>query len=114
MRKNNVSTIIVLIVFFFVAMRFFWLLPIVSIILFVTVFRLVRSIRNQKQKEDDARREAEPEYQETYSQETVDTIITCDYCGSKVDTSKYSTCNHCGGPYWDDAEWEDIRNRKVG
>ena len=114
MRRNSLTTLIILIVFIPVAVRFFWLLPIIAIILFVSVFRFVRSIMNQDRKGEDAGRKAEPDYTETHYQKTEDDIITCDYCGSRFDTSKHATCPHCGGPYWDDAEWKDIRNRKVG
>lgn len=114
MRKNSLTTFIILIIFVLVAARFFWLFPIAAIILFVSVFRFVRNIRNQERKDENAGQKAEPGYTETHHWQTKDTIITCDYCGSKVDTSKHATCPHCGGPYWDDAEWKNIRNRKNG
>ncbi len=28
-----------------------------------------------------------------------DPVITCDYCGCKVDTREYKVCPHCGGAY---------------
>ena len=31
--------------------------------------------------------------------EYVDSEITCDFCGCKIDTRKYKVCPHCGGPY---------------
>ena len=34
-----------------------------------------------------------------------DPEISCDYCGSKIDTSKYKVCPHCGAPYDNDEEW---------
>ncbi len=40
-------------------------------------------------------------------------IITCDYCGCRVDTSKYNTCPHCGGPYWDNEQWKEVWRRKM-
>ena len=114
MKKNSLTTLIILIIFVPVAVRFFWILPIVAIFLFISVFRLVRSILNQNQKDEDAGQKKEQEYTETRYHKTESTIITCDYCGSKVDTSKYAVCNHCGGPYWNDEEWKNIRNGKVG
>ena len=41
-----------------------------------------------------------------------DPIISCDYCGSKVDTSKFKTCPHCGGAYDQDVEWLNRFNVK--
>lgn len=34
-----------------------------------------------------------------------DPVITCDYCGCKVDTREYKVCPHCGGAYNLDSEW---------
>lgn len=42
-----------------------------------------------------------------------DTIITCDYCGSQIDTSQHTTCPHCGGPYWDNVQWKEIWKKKM-
>lgn len=41
-------------------------------------------------------------------------LIEPAYIETKVDTGKHAVCDHCGGPYWDDEEWKNIRNRKVG
>ncbi|MBQ9031610.1 MAG: hypothetical protein IJ106_09200 [Parasporobacterium sp.] len=38
-------------------------------------------------------------------------FITCEYCGSLIDTSKHSVCDHCGGSYWDNEEWKNLRNK---
>jgi ribosomal protein L37E len=122
MKKNSLTTLIILIIFVLVALRFFWFLPAVAIFLFISVFRLVRNILNQNQnqnqdqdqKEEDAGQTVDAEAEPSQHREKADTIITCDYCGSKVDTSKYAVCNHCGGPYGDDDEWKKTRNRKVG
>jgi len=32
-------------------------------------------------------------------------ILTCDYCGSSIDTGKYSRCPNCGASYELDEEW---------
>ncbi len=32
-------------------------------------------------------------------------MITCDYCGARIDTSKDRTCPSCGGEYSHDKEW---------
>lgn len=34
-----------------------------------------------------------------------DPVITCDYCGAKIDTRKHKVCPQCGGPYDKDEEW---------
>lgn len=34
-----------------------------------------------------------------------DPVITCDYCGTKIDTSIHATCPNCGGTYEKDEEW---------
>ncbi len=36
----------------------------------------------------------------------MDPVITCDYCGYKIDTRKDSTCPNCGGAYDNDPEWK--------
>ncbi|MCR4999014.1 MAG: zinc ribbon domain-containing protein [Lachnospiraceae bacterium] len=35
----------------------------------------------------------------------VDPEITCDYCGSKINTQKYKVCPNCGAAYDKDKEW---------
>ena len=42
------------------------------------------------------------------------TVITCEYCGSRVDTSIHNTCPHCGGPYYDNEQWKEIWKRTMG
>lgn len=42
----------------------------------------------------------------------INTIITCEYCGSKVDTERHAVCNHCGGAYWDNEEWKNIQRKR--
>ena len=97
--------------------------PIATIIFVILIISLVRNRRKEEQERmkehGEARRE---EYRTEQTQSTADThrervtsIITCDYCGSLVDTDKYSCCNHCGGPFYDDEEWKKIReSRKYG
>lgn len=34
-----------------------------------------------------------------------DPVITCDFCGAKIDTSKEKVCPNCGAPYGKDSEW---------
>ncbi len=42
-----------------------------------------------------------------------DPEITCDYCGGKIDTSKFSICPQCGAPYDKDVEWTSRHDNKV-
>ena len=104
--------LIVLLTVLPVIVRYVFYIPFAPIILIVVVVSMVRSLRKHNQKaeaENNEHRTEEPKYSGDIRSEN--TIITCDYCGSKVDTSKHAVCNHCGGPYWDDEEW---KNRKVG
>lgn len=32
-------------------------------------------------------------------------VITCEYCGSQIDTSREKVCSHCGAPYDVSADW---------
>ncbi len=34
-----------------------------------------------------------------------DPVISCDYCGSKIDTNVHTECPKCGAPYNKDKEW---------
>lgn len=38
-----------------------------------------------------------------------DRIITCDFCGSAIDTTKDEVCPNCGGAYSKDSEWIALR-----
>ena len=36
-----------------------------------------------------------------------DAVISCDYCGAKIDTNLLKKCPQCGALYDDDREWKD-------
>ncbi len=44
-------------------------------------------------------------YKRTKKKEYKPPVITCDYCGSKVDTAIYDRCPNCGATYDLDSEW---------
>ena len=35
----------------------------------------------------------------------IDPVISCDYCGCKIDTRKHKVCPHCGAAFDKDEEW---------
>ena len=87
-----------------------------------------RRQREAQAREEEARRQQEArkeqerrnQYQEfwsntkDYQESRMNSLITCEYCGSRIDTDKYACCNHCGGPYWDNKEWKKIQNYRKG
>lgn len=95
-------------------------MPIIFLIIFF--MNVARKIRAEKEdREEFSRRRNETagnasDAEERTTQESsyVGTIITCDYCGSRVDTEKHTCCDHCGGPYGDDEEWKEIQRRRRG
>ncbi len=125
MRINRGHIFVVMVILILVAasvLRFFTAAPVG--IIAIVVFVIVRKMR--KKMEEEARRQQEESrtedtYQETWKAEDAyrqnetdkkDSIITCEYCGSKVDTEKHAVCPHCGGPYWDNEEWKEIRRKR--
>lgn len=111
-------------------LRFFTAAPvgIIAIVVFVIVRRMRRKMEEEARRDQEESR-TEDTYQETYErsyQETwkaedayrqngtgkKDSIIICEYCGSKVDTQEHAVCPHCGGPYWDNKEWTEIRRNR--
>ena len=116
MRRFNPVKFIIILIAILVAVRFIRYIPFAPIILIVLVVSMARSQRKQNQKTDEehwTKEQERTEQEHTRKEHADSSIITCDYCGSKVDTSKHAVCNHCGGPYWDDEEWKHIRNRKA-
>ncbi|MBQ9030545.1 MAG: hypothetical protein IJ106_03715 [Parasporobacterium sp.] len=107
MRRFNPVKFIIVLIAILVTIRFVRYIPFAPIILMVFVISMARHQRKQNQRADEEFRTKEKDCTEENRSEN--TIITCDYCGSKVDTSKHSTCDHCGGPYWDDEEWKNMR-----
>ena len=94
--------------------------PIATIIFVILIVSLVRNKRKEEQERTEEHREARSEEDRTEQAqrtqaphyERVSSIITCDYCGSLVDTDKYTCCSHCGGPFYDDIEWKKIRESR--
>lgn len=43
-----------------------------------------------------------------------DPVISCDYCGGKIDTNKFKACPQCGAPYDNDEEWKSRHNVVTG
>jgi len=132
-RINRGHIFVVMVILILVAafvLRFFTAAPVG--IIAIVVFVIVRKMR--KKMEEEARRQQEESrtddaYQETYENsyqeawkaedayrrnetDKKDSIITCEYCGSKVDTEKHAVCPHCGGPYGDNEEWKEIRRKR--
>ena len=112
MRRFNPVEFIIVLIAILVTIRVIRYIPFAPIILIVIVVSMARNQRKHNQEADEKNKEqrkAEPKF--SYDTRSKNTTITCDYCGSKVDTSKHAVCDHCGGPYWDDEEW---KNKKVG
>ncbi len=61
-------------------------------------FRVKADAFSKKEVQDAAKAQAQ-------KMRIIDPEINCDYCGCKVDTSKYKVCPHCGAPYDKDPEW---------
>ena len=129
MRKNTGCISIIFIILLLAGVRWirFYALPIIVVFIIVAVVNGIKKNDNRKAEE---KKESEKnwntgytrtqeqnrktEYKGNDSTGTIrGTIITCDYCGSGFDTSKHGTCPHCGGPYWDDEEWKEIRRRNM-
>ena len=111
MRKFSPVKFIVVLIAILFTIRIVRYIPIAPVILVIIVASMARNQRKRYEKAAEEHREEEKDYTEKHDSNS--TIITCDYCGSKVDTSKHAVCDHCGGPYWDDDEWKTIRNRRM-
>ena len=87
---------------------------VLPVIIFI-IFLMARFIRKNlgKNSRNDKESSTQTKESDTYGTHNTGTTITCDYCGSRIDTSKHAVCDHCGGPYFDDEEWKNIRDRKV-
>lgn len=94
-------------------------IPVIFVIIFiVNVLRRIQAqnkAREGSSGQDETAGNACGEEEKTGQESSyVGTIITCDYCGSRVDTAKHTVCDHCGGPYGDDEEWKEIQRRRRG
>ena len=85
-------------------------LPVIIFIIVLMARFIRKSMENNSRDGNDS--SAQTKESNTYGTHYTGTTITCDYCGSKVDTSMHAVCDHCGGPYFDDEEWIHNHNRK--
>ncbi len=74
---------------------------IIVISLFIEIFRFYRVKANVFSK-DEVKQAAREQVRKIRIK---DPEISCEYCGCKVDTSKYKVCPQCGAPYDKDPEW---------
>ena len=131
MKKNNSGCIIWILIILAIAgvawVRY--LLPLVAVFIIIAVINGVKNKKTNSSQGDERERRnkstTQTENRTSKAQGKTDgeepgqsktsrsgkkkqegtTIITCDYCGCRVDTSQYNTCPHCGGPYWDNEQW---------
>ena len=79
---------------------------ILIIFLFVEIFRYIKVKANAFSRTE-VKRAAQEQVQKIRYK---DPVISCDYCGGKVDTTKFRACPQCGAPYDNDEEWKDRHN----
>ena len=73
-------------------------LVVAIVVLAIKYFMAYAKLTSQKSFRTEARRRGqELKYENP--------MITCDYCGARIDTSKDRTCPSCGGEYSHDKEW---------
>ncbi|MCR4834118.1 MAG: zinc ribbon domain-containing protein [Butyrivibrio sp.] len=82
-------------------MILFIALVVLIIGLFAEIFRYNKVKANAFSKEEVKKAAAEQVQKIRYK----DPVISCDYCGAKVDTSAQKVCPQCGAPYDKDDEW---------
>ncbi len=75
------------------------LLLISTIVLIVKYIRINVKVLSRESIEKEARKRAKELIYE-------DPVITCDYCGTKIDTAVDKVCPNCGGSYSNDKEWQ--------
>lgn len=76
------------------------------IFLFVEIFRYVKVKANAFSAAEVKKAAQEQVQKITYK----DPVISCDYCGSQIDTTKFQICPQCGAPYNNDEEWKSRHN----
>ena len=74
---------------------------ILIIFLFVEIFRYIKVKANAFSRTE-VKRAAQEQVQKIRYK---DPVISCDYCGSKIDTRKHRVCPGCGASYYRDEEW---------
>lgn len=73
-----------------------------SIVLIIVNFIKLVKVKNELFGKAEVRRAAKRAAEKI---KLKDPVITCDYCGCKIDTHKDKVCPNCGGPYDKDKEW---------
>lgn len=79
---------------------------ILIVFLFVEIFRYIKVKANAFSRKEVKRAAQEQAQRITYR----DPIISCDYCGGKIDTTKFTACPQCGAPFDNDEEWKARHN----
>ena len=76
---------------------------------FGAVYNIVQyvKVKNQLLGEKEVRAAAENEVAKIKYR---DPMISCDYCGAKIDTRRNKVCPNCGGSYSKDSEWLERHN----
>ena len=87
-------------------MILFLIILVLIVAIIILTIRYIRinaqSVSREKFEAEAARQAAKMRYQ--------DPIITCDYCGSKIDTTLHRTCPNCGANFDRDPEWVERHN----
>ena len=112
-KKVTTKNIIIIIILLVLAawLRRAAVAPIAVAIMLYVILSSKKKTGNTDQ--DEPENEMDNDYTErTDCYRNNNTVITCDYCGSKFDTAEHSTCPHCGGTYYDDEEWKNIRYKR--
>lgn len=73
-------------------------LVVVIIVLLIRYMRINADVLSREEFQIAADRKADKLKRE-------DPIITCDYCGSTIDTRIHTHCPNCGAPYGEDKQW---------
>ncbi|MBE5832283.1 MAG: hypothetical protein E7306_11170 [Butyrivibrio sp.] len=79
---------------------------ILIVFLFVEIFRYIKVKANAFSRKEVKRAAQEQVQRITYR----DPVISCDYCGGKIDTTKFTACPQCGAPFDNDEEWKTRHN----
>lgn len=79
---------------------------ILIVFLFVEIFRYIKVKANAFSR-NEVKRAAQEQAQKIRYR---DPVISCDYCGGKIDTTKYTACPQCGAPFDNDEEWKNRHN----
>ena len=74
------------------------LLSISIVVLSIRYFMAYARLASHKSYDREARREMR-------ARKKADPMITCDYCGTAIDTRRYKVCPNCSASYGQDTEW---------